>query len=109
MALIPGALARGGRMVNPRLVVGVLAIVVIVVVLSRPGMLARLQDAVPGLKTPPPTYQNATVGKGNLVSSVTATGPVAAVDTVPLAFKNGGKLADLKVAQGDHVTKGQVL
>src|SRR5713226_2751009 len=56
-----------------------------------------------------PTYQAVAVSQGPLQVSVNATGPVVNPTSVPLSFKNPGKLAELDVATGDRVVAGQVL
>ena len=86
-----------------------IALVVIVGILATTGALAKARQLIPGLRQPSPTFQTTTVSRGNVVVSVTATGPVAAVNTTPLTFKTSGQLDQLKVAVGQHVTKGQVL
>ena len=72
------------------------------------GQLATLQRRLLGQSTAV-TYQSATVSKGPVAETVTATGPVAAAQTLPLSFKSSGKLADLKVSVGQTVKKGDVL
>ena len=49
------------------------------------------------------------VARGNLQSSVTATGTVAAPAQSRLTFKASGRLIDLPVSVGDSVKAGQVL
>jgi HlyD family secretion protein len=72
------------------------------------GQLATVQRRLLGQSTAV-TYQTATVSKGTIAETVTATGPVAAAQTLPLSFKSSGKLADLKVSVGQKVKKGDVL
>lgn len=84
-------------------------LVVIVGLLTVTGALAQIRQRIPGLGPTAPTYQTATVNKGNLAVSVTATGPISAVNNLPLTFKASGKIAEIKVNVGDQVTKGQVL
>src|SRR5262245_59562317 len=55
------------------------------------------------------SYQTATVQRGNIVQSVDATGPISAPSTLPLNFKNSGKLAEVDVSVGDRVQPGDVL
>jgi HlyD family secretion protein len=55
------------------------------------------------------TYQTATVSRGTVAETVTATGPVAAAQTLPLSFKSSGRLADLRVSVGQKVRRGDVL
>ena len=56
-----------------------------------------------------PTYQTAPVTRGNLAITVSATGPISSTNTLPLTFKNAGRLAEVDVQVGDAVTAGQVL
>jgi RND family efflux transporter MFP subunit len=53
--------------------------------------------------------QTATVKRGNLVISASGTGSVISEDETQLGFDDGGVLAQLNVAVGDQVTKGDVL
>jgi HlyD family secretion protein len=72
------------------------------------GQLATLQRRLLG-QSSAVTYQTAPVSKGTVAETVTATGPIAAAQTLPLSFKSSGKLADLKVSVGQKVKKGDVL
>ena len=56
-----------------------------------------------------PTYQTAQVSQGNLQVTVAATGPITNPASVPLSFKSSGKLAEVDVSVGQHVTAGQAL
>lgn len=51
----------------------------------------------------------ATVRKGNLTQTATATGTTVAASQSKLSFTIAGKLAKLDVAAGDQVSQGQVL
>src|SRR5262249_3974914 len=73
------------------------------------GVFAQVTHVLPFLSAPAPTYQTATVSRGNVSVSVSATGPVSPVVSVPLSFKTSGKLSEIKVNLGQKVTKGQVL
>lgn len=102
-------LPHHGRPVSRRVLWGAATLLVIVVVLQVTGVLAQAWRLLPGQGQTTPTYQTATVARTNLSTSVTATGPVAAVSNLPLTFKSSGKLASIDVAVGDHITKGQKL
>lgn len=92
-----------------RIAVGVVLLVVLIGLLTVSGAWAKVRQIIPGLGAATPTYQTTTVQRGNVTVGVTATGPVAAGQSVPLSFKTSGKLAELKVNVGEKVTKGQVL
>jgi HlyD family secretion protein len=53
--------------------------------------------------------QTATVKRGNLVISASGTGSVISENETQLGFENGGVLAQVNVAIGDEVKKGDVL
>src|SRR2546423_15593588 len=56
------------------------------------GLLGQRQAAV--------TYQSAPVARGNVVSSIAATGPITSPVSLPLTFKSSGKLLELLVKIG---------
>lgn len=58
---------------------------------------------------PAPAFTTATVTRGTVTSTVTATGPISAAAAVPLNFKQSGKLTSIDVRVGDQVKAGQVL
>lgn len=110
MAQIPASvLPHGWRVTRPHLIAGALVIGIGFGVLSVSGVLGRIENVLPGLGRSSPSFQTATVRRGDLTSSITATGPIGTTTNVPLTFKNSGKLSTLKVGVGDHVAKGQVL
>jgi HlyD family secretion protein len=53
--------------------------------------------------------QTATVKRGNLIVSVTASGNLALSQTADLAFQMAGTVQDVAVKAGDSVTQGEVL
>ncbi len=55
------------------------------------------------------TPSTATVTRGNLSRTVSASGTVAAAHTDDLSFSTGGTVTAVNVKAGDTVTKGQVL
>src|SRR5438309_1201978 len=63
--------------------------------------LSRNQQAV--------TFNTAQVSQGTLQVSVSATGPVTNPSSVPLSFKSSGKLSEVDVSIGQHITAGQTL
>ena len=88
-----------------------LALIVIVAagaVLWYTGQWQTLQRRLLGQSTAV-TYQTTTVAKGTISDTVGATGPVAAAQTLPLSFKQSGKLAAVNVQVGQKVNKGDVL
>ena len=88
---------------------GALALAIIAGILYATGALAQVRQRIPGLGQPAATYQTTVVSPGNLSVTVTATGPVSAINNLPLSFKGSGKLTALKASVGDQVTTGQVL
>jgi HlyD family secretion protein len=90
-------------------IAGALALVVIAAILTFTGVLANVRQMIPGLADTTPVYQTTGISKGNVSVSVTATGPIAAPEDIPLTFKESGKLASVKVQIGDQVKQGQVL
>src|SRR5215212_10103680 len=56
-----------------------------------------------------PNYQTARVTQGTLRSTIAATGPIANPSSVPVSFKNAGKLVEVAVRIGDRVMPGQLL
>jgi len=83
-------------------------VAVVIVLMYATGALAKVRTMV-GLGATAPTYQTSTVSRGDVTVAVTATGPIAAVEDLPLTFKSSGKLASINVQVGEKVTKGQVL
>ena len=58
---------------------------------------------------PAPTSQILPVGRGNVASTVSATGSVVATKQAKLVFANTGRLQDILVSVGDNVRAGQAL
>src|ERR1043165_6794498 len=56
-----------------------------------------------------PAYRFATVQRGNIQSTVSATGTLNAVTTVSVGTQVSGQVSDLLVDLNDHVKKGQLL
>ncbi|MCX6745162.1 MAG: efflux RND transporter periplasmic adaptor subunit [Candidatus Parcubacteria bacterium] len=76
----------------------VLIIVVIIVIV--------ILNMIKGKKT---VYTMEKVKLGNLVQTVSETGTVESASAIDLNFKGSGKLAELKVKEGDKVKSGQLL
>jgi HlyD family secretion protein len=102
-------LPRGRRPFSWTAIGGIIAVVVILLILGYTGVLAQVRQSLPFAPSQAPTYQTSSVDRGNVAVTVTATGPISALNVLPLTFKESGQLAQLKVTVGDHVTKGQVL
>ncbi|MBE3559961.1 MAG: efflux RND transporter periplasmic adaptor subunit [Ktedonobacteraceae bacterium] len=78
------------------------AIVLLVVIIG--GVLLTLLN-----RRPPVTYITQQVRRGDLALTVSATGPIQSA-TYNLTFSGqGGKITEINVKVGQHVTKGQVL
>ncbi len=56
-----------------------------------------------------PSYRFATVTRGNLESTVSATGALSAVTTVQVGTQVSGQVSQILVDFNDHVKKGQLL
>ena len=55
------------------------------------------------------TYRFTAIGRGNIVSKVSATGTLNAVTTVAIGTQVSGQVSNLYVDFNDHVKKGQLL
>jgi HlyD family secretion protein len=60
-------------------------------------------------EAPAATGQVIPVQRGNVASTVSATGSVVATKQAKLVFSNTGRIQDILVSVGDHVTAGQTL
>lgn len=61
-------------------------------------------------KEPPaPDYETIAVERGDLISTVSATGSIAPEDEVALLFRGAGRVAEVLVKEGDPVMADQVL
>ncbi len=56
-----------------------------------------------------PEFETYVVKRGNLISTVSATGSIEPEQTVALAFKSPGRVAEVLVEEGQRVQAGQVL
>jgi multidrug efflux pump subunit AcrA (membrane-fusion protein) len=65
--------------------------------------------AVGAPSTPKAVSTTATVSKGSVLSSVTATGNASAATQLSLNFQASGTITEVDVAVGQHVNAGQVL
>jgi HlyD family secretion protein len=83
-------------------------ILLAVIVLAGGGYAAYARWIAPS-KTAQPTYQTATVTRGDVSITAEGSGTLVAPTTLNLAFSNGGTLAELRVQVGDKVKAGDVL
>ncbi len=90
-------------------IVGVVLVIGLATFVVVTNSVPQVRRLIPGLAQPAPTYQTTRVSRGNLIVGITATGPIAAVQTIPVTFKTSGQLAELKVGVGDHVQQGQIM
>ncbi len=60
-------------------------------------------------QAPESAYQTTVTRRGNVALSISGTGTVVASQTVDLAFRVSGEVAELNVQVGDQVSAGQVL
>jgi HlyD family secretion protein len=56
-----------------------------------------------------PAYRTATIQRGSVKSTVSATGTVSAVQTIQVGTQVSGQIAAIYVDYNDHVKKGQLL
>lgn len=80
-----------------------IAIGIVVVVAVAAGIYWYLGTATP------PTFGAVTVQKGNVVQSVDEAGTVAAENSAPISFQEGGQIAHVYVSEGSNVSAGTVL
>jgi multidrug efflux pump subunit AcrA (membrane-fusion protein) len=81
------------------------AVIVLVAALGGGGvMVARNNTGAPKAET-----RTATVTKGSVTQTVTVSGSISAQGQARLAFKSGGKIAQIYVTSGQTVTLGQPL
>src|SRR5437762_11342838 len=57
----------------------------------------------------PATYRFATISRGDMKATVSATGTLNAVTTVSVGTQVSGQVSELRVDFNDHVKKGQLL
>jgi len=93
---------RGGLAVPWR----VLSLAVITLLVVGGGFLYYRRSAQ---TTAAPTYQTASVATGNVQLGVAATGPISVTTSMPLSFKQTGKVTQILVQPGQAVQVGQVL
>jgi HlyD family secretion protein len=58
---------------------------------------------------PPPDYEIVKANKGDMISTVSATGTIQPEGEVALVFKGAGRVGEVLVQEGDAVIAGQVL
>ncbi|EHJ8506519.1 efflux RND transporter periplasmic adaptor subunit, partial [Salmonella enterica subsp. diarizonae serovar 47:k:z53:[z84]] len=61
------------------------------------------------LRSPPPEYVTAVVRRGDIESTVLATGRIDAIERVSVGAQVSGQVKSLKVKLGDRVTRGQLI
>jgi HlyD family secretion protein len=83
-------------------IVGVIALVVA-------GSLGIYYFTSQAKEAPAPDYETLRVDRGNLVSTVSATGAIEPEGQVSLVFRGAGRVGEVLVKEGDAVTAGQVL
>jgi len=57
----------------------------------------------------PANYKTATIGRGEIIQTITANGALSAVKTVTVGSQVSGIITDIKVDYNAHVTNGQVI
>lgn len=84
------------------IIIGVVALVVA-------GSLGIYRVTSQAKEPPAPDYETLTVERGDLISTVSATGAIQPAGQVSLVFRGAGRVGEVLVSQGDAVTAGQVL
>jgi HlyD family secretion protein len=97
-ATLPTKRAIGG---NRPILIGVGVIIV--------AIIAALLLIRPQRATTQTTVATTTITRGSIIASVSGNGSVAAAQSLDLTFQSGGQVTDVRVADGDTVTKGQPL
>lgn len=83
-------------------IVGVIALVVA-------GSLGIYRFTSQAKEPPAPDYETLAVERGDLISTVSATGTIEPEGQVSLVFRGAGRVGEVLVNEGDTVTAGQVL
>jgi HlyD family secretion protein len=83
-------------------IVGVIALVVA-------GSLGLYYFTSQAKEPPAPDYETLPVDKGDLISTVSATGTIEPEGQIALVFRGAGRVGEVLVKEGDAVTAGQVL
>jgi len=73
------------------------------------GMIVLAACSAPGAATNDASQRSASLGKGELTATVSATGNIQAESEVRLSFQQAGTVSVVKVKLGDAVKKGDVL
>jgi HlyD family secretion protein len=81
-----------------------IAIILIAVLAAAGALFYRVANA-----KETPAYRFATVQRGNIQSTVSATGTLSAVTTVSVGTQVSGQVSQLLVDFNDHIKKGQLL
>ena len=87
----------------------IVVIVVVVAILAVAGFFGYQQFMAPAAPTPTPTVEVKSSGKSSLPGVVSAEWFIVPVHKTDLAFQAGGPVAEVLVAEGDHVEAKQVL
>jgi HlyD family secretion protein len=83
----------------------IVALVVLVVAIASVGAILQARNG----SAPKTTYETAKVERGDVVSSVSATGIIQPLTTVEIKSNVGGRIDELAVELGDIVKKGQLI
>ena len=83
--------------------------IVLVLVIVIGGSLFALRITAQEKEPPPPDYDVVTVERGNIVSTVSATGTIEPEQDVDLVFKGTGRVAEVFLEEGEFVQAGDLL
>jgi HlyD family secretion protein len=87
----------------------IIVIVVVVAILAVAGLFGYQQFLAPATPVPTPTVEVRSSGKSSLPGVVSAEGFVVPIHKTDLAFQADGLVAEVLVAEGDHVEAKQML
>ncbi|HRX02405.1 MAG TPA: efflux RND transporter periplasmic adaptor subunit [Anaerolineae bacterium] len=85
------------------------AIILVILAVVIGGSLVLYRYTSQAKEPPAPDYETITAEKGNLISTVSATGSIEPEDEVALLFRGASRVAEVLVKEGDQVAVDQVL
>jgi multidrug efflux pump subunit AcrA (membrane-fusion protein) len=105
MSAIPGSAGRLPRRLTPAIRTWNIVLLVALVALGVAAYFALRTSPTTGTPTPRTTA----VAHGVVLSSVSASGSIAAPKDLSVGFETSGRVVDVSAKAGEHVAKGQML